>query len=153
MDREIKFRAWDGDNFRMYYSDKNNEDIIWTIFENNIYIQELTQFDTNPGGFGHEQTYDYVRIENQVLMQYTGLKDKNGVEIYEGDIVKYGTWALESADYYRDSKRRIINIVFNPKKAAYMASDNDVWNFAIYSDVEVIGNIYENPELIKPQNG
>lgn len=145
MNREIKFRAWDGDNFRMYYSDKNNEDIIWTIFENNIYIEELTQFDTNPGGFGHEQTYDYVRIENQVLMQYTGLKDKNGVEIYEEDIVYW-----KNIRTGKETKH-IVKWKTHENEEGYYFSVEYV-GFEDVSYGEVIGNIYENPELIKPQN-
>jgi uncharacterized phage protein (TIGR01671 family) len=69
-----------------------------------------------------------------VLMQYTGLKDKNGKEIHEGDIVK---------PFLRDDKLEVVKI----HHAIYCEP------FHYYDspeDFEVIGNIYENPELLSP---
>jgi len=111
MSREIKFRAWTGSVFRSW------ED-----------IKKVT-------GFHHWLFGEEKRV---VLMQYTGLKDKNGKEIYEGDIL-YGTnpngmhncvWecvSLENFHHYQETEEAI----------------NE------YGNIEVIGNIYENPELLK----
>jgi uncharacterized phage protein (TIGR01671 family) len=67
-------------------------------------------------------------------MQYTGLEDKNGKEIYEGDILYI--------------ENEICEVKFNvPSFTAYNSQEHE-WNIQ-YAGVEIIGNIYENPELLK----
>jgi uncharacterized phage protein (TIGR01671 family) len=105
--REIKFRAWDMTTGLM---------IDWGM------VRQL-QFASLDG--------HYLKF-----MQYTGLSDKNGVEIYGGDIVRY--------------KDGIAAIEFNVTEGSWYASnDNANLRYIVDFGGEVIGNIYQNPELLK----
>ena len=87
MNREIKFRIWDIENKEM------------------LKVQELDFEPTFYGGriaIRPDQSNDYFDTEDMILMQYTGLHDKNGKEIYEGDIVKAlisGRWFVGKVIY------------------------------------------------------
>ena len=83
-----------------------------------------------------------LKYGDHELMQYTGLKDKNGVEIYEGDILH-----IESGNTYGDTDVRFEEGSFCLKTV----TDYTFWFHYFEEDamIEVIGNIYENPELHK----
>ena len=116
--REIKFRAWDGFYRRMVLVDelhiKTNE------------IRYSQGFNT---------------LNKFVLMQYTGLKDKNGVEIYEGDTI------VVNDSYGRDHDLRHIVVFDEGRFGSDAYSDFEaLWS---YHTIEVVGNIYENTELLE----
>ncbi|MDO4912985.1 MAG: YopX family protein [Bifidobacteriaceae bacterium] len=94
-----------------------------------------------------EIAFDEVPASDFILMQSTGLKDKNGKEIYEGDIVKY---------------KYVVNaftgaVTYNKDFAGFGLVDDGGYFFTFgelaediyFSSLEVVGNIYENPELLE----
>ena len=118
--REIKFRAWDKINKEMFNVESIN------FQERRVY----------------KDVVSYRNFNDIELMQYTGLKDKNNKEIYEGDILSDG------------NDEKPYKVIFeNGSFRAEFDGDFDEYSFDLM-DVnlqccEVVGNIYENSELIK----
>lgn len=121
--REIKFRGWDTHHRCM-------------ITEGGI--AELTTGDI----------VDAARILNRPLMQYTGLKDKRGKEIWEGDIVReshgFDEYLIGTV-YYTTDAADTTPTIFD---AVWTARDQD-GDRMILRNCEVVGNIHENPELLE----
>lgn len=105
------------------------------IYEENgtFYIRRKTDFPNN--------VYFSYAVELETVGQFTGLKDKNGVEIYEGDIVVYPEDNKPCEVIYRVSD---YGASFNTDSHDGVHSLGDVMRI-----VEVIGNIHDNPELLK----
>lgn len=133
--REIKFRAWDSFNNRMIQNDR----ILKICFLRSNHIPSLVIYSNrNIENHTEIRENDKQYCNEFELMQYTGLKDKNGKEIYEGDIISRGKYNFE--------------VVWNERKGWYGIDDfdNGLTVLAQHLDyVEVIGNIYENLELLK----
>jgi uncharacterized phage protein (TIGR01671 family) len=131
--REIKFRAWDKKNKRWVSKDYEEE-----AFE--IYLDG--KFLGLAGEIDRDWNDDYI------LMQYTGLKDKNGKEIYEEDIVK-----IIEHNYHCGGYSIVKGIVrWSDKRCGFFVYpiSEGFKKYYRMSDVDkAIGNIYENPELIK----
>jgi len=118
--REIKFKAISKDGKFIYglpYTDSVNETAYYEEYNNRMCWR-------NENGAHCNQPY-----KNGTLMQYTGLKDKNGVEIYEGDILKTKNKAIQEVIF--------LNGFFQMPE------------FFIDETDEVIGNIYEHPHLLE----
>ncbi len=88
--------------------------------------------------YGVSRFFGILR-EDAILMQFTGLHDKNGKEIYEGDIVQHDAW-----DYP-------FKVIFNNERARFVCELKTGLTQYIHSEgLIVIGNIYETPELLTP---
>ncbi len=131
---KIKFRAWDEGNEVMHHDfqfiqtgDEGND---WIIFISDKFPLHIK--DTNP--FENPNPYFSQQLKK---MQYTGLEDKNDVEIYEGDIAVIAgkAWLIKITSYGALGSR--------------IDGGMDNWNITEWADeMEIIGNIYENPELL-----
>jgi uncharacterized phage protein (TIGR01671 family) len=101
-------------------------------------------FQGNIGIWNYEETeIKFIdRSDCLILMQYTGLKDKNGVEIYEGDLVAVADYANWEGLY---------KIIWDEKNLMYMLKDafGDREKLCEFEEYLVKGNIYENPELLR----
>jgi uncharacterized phage protein (TIGR01671 family) len=157
--REIKFRAWSEDTGMDYgigVTDKGNA--------HHLYDDKDSWID-----------------KEQIVMQYTGLKDKNGKDIYEGDIIRYFAdalpeksqkavltngpfanepihievipWEAKFSDSEQGDFTEMIDEVVFEDGAFWSYCDGGLGNLAVVAkNAEIIGNIYENPELIKEEN-
>lgn len=126
--REIKFRAWD-----------KIQNLMWEVPALSFIKQKAWIIHPVVG----EAALDFKDIE---LMQYTGLKDKNGTgqEVYEGDIVRYGhTSKCKACGEVKDQPTDVI--IWKNGAWHFEKAGGEVW---AYTNLEILGNIYENPELI-----
>ena len=152
--REIKFRAWNKETSKMcdteslqgmLHTERNNG-----IAEGSINMKQSSVDKAN-------EEYEHL-----IFMQYISLKDKNDEEIYEGDVMKGGI----SYDWREDEMGIVEFGLFKSDNSGDEYSANEVcgWNIKpiklqeeddmvngqfIWKDLEIIGNIYENPELLE----
>lgn len=82
---------------------------------------------------------DWISVDPKTVGQYTGLKDKNGKKIFEGDIVCHDFGEKQIGKQYAIVK-------WSEKYASFQLNPIDDWMFCNLSDVKVVGNIYDNPE-------
>lgn len=136
MSRPIKFRAWDKEGKHMVQIDVLD-----------LRVPKLVGKDER--GYLHDMDLKYYE-----LMQFTGLKDKNGKEIYEGDVVEFHAHVrAEWTDYYGKGK-----IVYRPDGMTFVVDTKEgdwlVEDTTHYEEpcFEVIGNVWEHPHLLKGEH-
>ena len=113
--REIKFRAWQKGGTKM------------------IDLQKIT-----PLILSHDQDGVFLPFHKDIyIMQYTGLKDKNGVEIYEGDILSFVP-----------AGSMLFNHPYAPFVVSWVEKEARFTDWSPRDRVEIIGNVFENPELV-----
>jgi uncharacterized phage protein (TIGR01671 family) len=135
MNREIKFRTWDRQNKQ--FAEWTNRDPFFDTSSGRIFFWERVRRE--------DGSYDGDIIlqdfgDRFVLQQYTGLQDRDGKDIYEGDILEYqssdsefSTCIVRWTQEYEDNHPGFV--ITN--------------NYSQYGKPKIIGNIFENPELIK----
>lgn len=131
--REIKFRAWHKGMRKMYKC----RDLLLSFREKEISISTADKENIDYHGYTPRKNTTIV------LMQYTGLKDKNGVDVYESDL-------LLSINHRDNGSDEVVKIYYGDAGFNYMTLDGKFnWLSYIPEDTrEVIGNIHENPELL-----
>lgn len=139
--RPIKFRVWNPSGQNMLYDIDN-------VFE---CLKQQIKFDGTMPDRGFIQAYNH-KGEGMVWMQFTGLHDKNGKEIFEGDII--GDWV--EVDGKMEQSRQ--TVFWHEQEAQWMLDNSHKQDqshfFSLAGELkdfeyEIIGNIHENPELLK----
>lgn len=123
----LKFRAWDKDHKYMEYTDKN---LVVCFSNEGVDVVDHTTFN-----------HSCTSMQNYELMMSTGLKDKNGVEIYVGDIIR-GSYNTNIIGY------DIVTIEVKED----LLKGFELEQFDL-NNTEVLGNIYENEELLEGKYG
>lgn len=122
-----KFRAWDSANKEMF------KDTFSITESGQVVVVEQEDVMCPP---------DYIFVDHLVIMQSTGLKDKNGKEVFENDIVKMSKDVYSEPTYYE---------VIRHHGGAYRLESKqhgcELW--LRHADCEVVGNVYENQEYLK----
>lgn len=130
--RQIKFRAWDEKEKKMWLVGG------FPLLSEQGWIANLVSSEKP---FNKE-----LSDTDGELMQFTGLKDKNGKEIYEGDIIKI---PKKPYDYMESKNSKFMAAVIFDKGMFVLREEVEDWGaLGEYENLKVIGNIYENPDLL-----
>jgi len=130
--REIKYKVWDKNN-KKFIPQSITKDLEITIRFDGVFVSDNVRIDGTKNG------------EDLILLQYTGLTDKHGKEIYEGDIVSY--------------MDKTLIVEWSECRWAFVYPNNEdvldgfyVYTYKLNKKMEVIGNIYENKNLLNKTN-
>ena len=123
--RQLKFRVYDTLDKRYIKCDEG--------YQGHYVLSLKGEFHNLLNGSGGKEC---------IVQQYTSLKDKNGVDIYEGDIVK------ATSDQY-ENENFVGKVIFDEGCFLTWVNTNDIRGIWGEGDIEVIGNIFETPELLK----
>lgn len=131
--KENKFRVWEPINKKMHYVD-------FALYQFSDGINSH-QFILPTGHQGFQNPYTSMNLDAVTVMQYTGLHDRTGKPIYEGDLV---TYELDGEQYGASP------VVF--EEGMYCLESDFPNTLSSYQNLKVIGNLYETPQLNKQFN-
>ncbi|VIT19892.1 YopX protein [Streptococcus pneumoniae] len=131
-----RYRAWIKTEKRMFFSD----DILAIDYENEEIVTQQVYFENGLPDDRDIYCYDFDEIE---LMQSTGLKDKNGKDVFIGDIVKCTRGCLHEVYLEKEYGGTFIGGMPSIYLKGLLSG------YAWTEDEEIIGNVYENPELLE----
>lgn len=134
--KELKFRIWIKDEKR-YYDESDEESYMIVPNGNVTYTSEAYEED---GVWFNDTT---SATNDVIVEQYTGLKDKNGKEIYEGDVVEYTTC------YYGNEKRHRKVVEWKEWDSDDFGEPHNIGYRDLSEYMEVIGNVHENADLLE----
>jgi uncharacterized phage protein (TIGR01671 family) len=123
MNRKIKFRVWD--------------------HQENIFEHDSSFWIYQSGELDHD--FKNAKREDYTVQQFTGLKDKNGKEVYEGDVIRV-TYKM---DELGDTETYVSAVVFEDGAFGDKFDCFFSYSFVPSFEMEILGNIFENPELLK----
>ena len=127
--REIKFRAWEPLSKKYHYMD-------FCLYEGD----EKKLFALPMGRQSLRDSYTAMNLDNLVIEQFTGVYDKNGKEIYEGDVLKNPDYEEAFVVEYHEGMAGYIGWGDDKIAGCYLITGDEI---------EIIGNIHENPELLE----
>ena len=142
--RKIKFRVWDKKQEKMFYCSGRYflalSEEVWVLIE----------------GSGEKEKIPTNQFEGAVLMQFTGLHDKNGKEIWEGDVIHDSSLAEYEGEYsiYMEDKYNNCVVFWRNEDGGWRVK-NKLGSCPLEiltrgnTEAKIIGNIYENPELVE----
>ena len=151
MNREIKFRGKRIDNGEWVYGNliyssdacKEYETLIIPQKDADGFTTDYASNGENKESYGFDNWFCVIP---ETVGQYTGLKDKNGKEIYEGDIVEKTYYS-----YHQPECSELFEIKYEGLGFYFEHIKGNAFYLPFTEDIEIIGNIYENPELINKE--
>lgn len=147
MTREVKFRAWD----------KRTECYLYNIQDAYDTLSGFLKYDDGEDADYDEDCFgNFLDNERYVVEQFTGLKDKNGKDIYENDILKVtsddGSFYVATVKWFGDDGYPAFDLEGIPSFCNYDANALATIFESSFETCEVIGNVHNNPELLGAKN-